>query len=300
MADQQINKHHYIPQTYLKRWCGADRMLCEYQNFRNGIVVRRVHPAQTGWTDRLYSVPTLAPELVDLLERVFFARVDQEAADAMDELNRSGQLLTPKLRSAWSRFMMSLMQRHPGKIKEHWRNAEREFQRTKEDHRALYLSQRRPEDPESYDEFCRIHDPKMIGVLFARVIQAACDMKNVGEHLNRMVQGVFRLDAPRLTFLTSDNPLIINVGLSHPACRILLPIGPRRLFIATNSEGLIRATDRELREGDLVERINAQVVSQAYRFAYAICENRREWVERYWPREQPRTYAHLKPPEEAY
>lgn len=295
MSAQRRKKHHYIPKCYLKQWCGADQMLCEYQLFDGRIVPRRVHPSQTGWSENLYAVDTLPPDLIDVVERVFFARVDQEASDALDVLTKSRPLATPKLRSGWSRFTMSLMQRHPGKINELWNSAKQEYRSGLEQHRSTYSAQRGFDDPESFDEFCEINYDYHVGMLFARAIQNSCDMKRVGEHLNNMYQTVFSLHEAGLKFLTSDNPLIINTGIAHAHCRIILPISPRQLFIFTNSEEVLDATIRELSHGQLFEAVNAQVVHQAYQFAYAICENQLGWMDRHWARERPTTYAHLRP-----
>jgi hypothetical protein len=51
-----------------------------------------------------------------------------------------------------------------------------------------------------------------------------------------------------------------------------------------------------LTTGELIGRINATVIGQAFKFAYAICDNKVEFVDRYWPRHRPQSYAHLVEP----
>jgi hypothetical protein len=289
-------KHHYIPKCYLKQWCGADCMLCEYQQFNGRIVPRRVHPSQTGWVDSLYSVEALPPEVADYIEQVFFLRVDQEASDALDFLTRNRHLDTPALRTGWSRFLMSLMQRHPGKLAEHREKAERVYHEELPKFRDLYPSMRRPTDPELFDEFCAQDHTEYIGKLIIRSLQQACDLPNVGQQLNRMRLDLIFINGTPLRFITSDNPLTVNTGLGRPECRIMLPISPRGLVLMTNRDEVAEHTINELENGDLIQRINAQVIHQTYRFAYAICENQLDLMAQHWPAEKPATYAHLVPP----
>jgi len=39
-------KHHYIPQFYLKQWTGVDRRLCEYSRPYDRLKTRRRFPSE--------------------------------------------------------------------------------------------------------------------------------------------------------------------------------------------------------------------------------------------------------------
>jgi len=298
--ENAAHKHHYIPKCYLRQWAGADGMLCEYKRPHDRVVVRRLHPSQTGWTDRLYLVDALPPEQANLLERIFFARVDQDASDALDEFMKNRLLMTPHLRSGWSRFMMSLMQRHPGKIAELKRTVREEFIKTNDGdpHKADYAAQRLPTDPDTYEEYCTLNFEKHVAQLFADTLKTTCDMDGAGQHLNNMDRRILTLQWSSKRFMTSDNPLIINKGLAHDDCFIMIPLSPRKLFVASNVEKYTNQLLAQFEDDAWVDRINAQVVGQSYRTAYDICENRLVFAERYWPKTKPETYLHLKPPPE--
>ena len=91
---------------------------------------------------------------------------------------------------------MSLIQRHPGKIDEMWERAATSYRAGLEEHRAEYPSIRRPQDPESFDEFRLQDEDKHIGLLFAKSIQLACDMNRVGIGLNStLIIGAFKVQA---------------------------------------------------------------------------------------------------------
>jgi hypothetical protein len=281
-------KHHYIPKCYLKAWAGADKNLCEYRKVDRRIVISRKHPSQTGWTDSLYSVATLPPESVDHVEDVWFARVDQDASNALDLYTQGKTLVGEKMVSGWSRFIMSLMQRHPGKIDGMWRKCEAEL--------ARQYGLNAGDDPESVEKraYFDAHRTRLVGDLFATAIMQACNLPNVGQHINKMRQRVVTLGNGHGRFLTSDNPLFLSGGLARPGNFFLLPISPRHLWIATNTDEVANKLIQKLDVGDLLAFVNYRVVTQAYSYIYGICENQRKFVERWASHDPPETYEHLK------
>lgn len=48
-------KHHYLPQFFMRRWVDADGMVTEYRRPRTELIVKRKHPAQTGYIVDLYA-----------------------------------------------------------------------------------------------------------------------------------------------------------------------------------------------------------------------------------------------------
>ena len=268
-------KHHYIPKCYLKAWTGADGLLCEYKKVAGRIAVQRRHPSATGWSDSLYSVESLPPEMVDAVEEVWFKRVDQEASDALNFYTRGTTLPNNKLLTGWSRFLMSLMRRHPGKIDELWRKCE-----------AQLREEFAPRDNETDDEkraraVYEANPRPLLGRLFLGVVQKTCDLPNLGQHLNSMKQSVVMLTSGTRRFMTSDNPLFVTNGLLGDGAFALLPISPRTVWIATNTDTTHQRIIEKIRTGELVELLNIQVVSQAHTFAYAICENQLAFVEKH-------------------
>jgi hypothetical protein len=62
------------------------------------------------------------------------------------------------------------------------------------------------------------------------------DNPNVGRHINSMIWGVIGTEKSSFEFLTSDRPLIMTNGLDNPSSYLILPIGPRRIFVAVKSK----------------------------------------------------------------
>jgi hypothetical protein len=113
MSDQ---KQHYIPQFYQKRWVGPDGRLCEYNRPYDIVKARMVYPAATGYQAGLYTIKDVAPNIANHTENVFLADADNGAADALAKFFEPNYVWEPKPRSAWSRFVMSLMHRTPERV----------------------------------------------------------------------------------------------------------------------------------------------------------------------------------------
>lgn len=155
------HKHHYSPAFYLKEWTGADSRLCEYSRLIcacpkvNGrIRTRCTFPDGTGYEIDLYRVEGLPETEAHSVETVFMGMVDTDAKRALDKII-SGDT-TPwdsKMRSAWTRFILSLVFRNPEAVhlietvmSEIWKTATADLQ-------VDYEKLRQPTDPLTLEEF---------------------------------------------------------------------------------------------------------------------------------------------------
>ncbi|RWF79007.1 MAG: DUF4238 domain-containing protein [Mesorhizobium sp.] len=121
-----LKKHHYIPVFYLKRWAGTDGRLCEFSRpydqfsrpYDHRVKPRMTHPAGTGYEENLYSMQGFEPALAQQIEERFFKFTNSLAADALERLVTRGsrRRMAQELRSAWSRFIISLLLRTPPDI----------------------------------------------------------------------------------------------------------------------------------------------------------------------------------------
>ena len=121
------DKHHYIPVFYLKQWAGPDQRVCEYSRPYKIVKPKRVHPDGTGYVRGLYTVPGAEPNVAEFIEREFLKPTDSVASDVL-RLLLTGQQIdwTTITRSAWSRFIISLMLRNPSM----WQGWERKLPRS--------------------------------------------------------------------------------------------------------------------------------------------------------------------------
>src|SRR4051812_43400706 len=117
MASNFTKRNHFVPCFYSKQWTANDGKLWEFSRPHKEVVAKRVSPKATGFRKDLYTENALPDYLRTYLEDVFLKKVDQRANDALQFLlKRSLKDMPVKLRTAWVRFMMSMMQRSPDTI----------------------------------------------------------------------------------------------------------------------------------------------------------------------------------------
>jgi hypothetical protein len=262
-------KHHFVPVCYLQQWCSyKDGKLYEFSIKHGKFVTKRVGPRRTGFQESLYSFPELPTEAAQHLESKFLQLVDSDAAVALKQhLKMTAELRPAKLKTAWSRFLISLVMRHPDVMSEFrvatkslWLKGGGETQRN-------YEKIRKPEDPETFEEYATLIDPLLEVKVRLNLILSAFDNPRIGNHLNGMKWAVADVTASPYCLMTSDRPLVIS-NLGDPNGSLFLPIGPRKLFVAANNDKILSEFSKG-NPSQVVERVNEIVVARARLYAYA-------------------------------
>jgi len=263
-------KHHYLPVFYLKRWAGRDGRLCEYSRPQDAVKPRMTHPSGTGYERDLYKINGLRPESSQLLERRFMKAVDQRASDTLNRLLDGTDLATLNIdqKSGWSRFIMSLVQRHPEKISWITQIVDERYDDRLAEAEANYQTFRKPGDPPTFGEYKARMDPNAREILKAELLQTIVDLPTVGAAINKMLWGVATLNDLRPRFLTSDRPVVLTNGIGFEMSHIIMPISPRALFVAVNTLLKLTQLQQALREGTLLDHVNHTVAAQAQKFVY--------------------------------
>lgn len=261
-------KCHFIPQFYLKRWA-VDGNLVEFQRRKPGspdVTPMRRSPAATGWKKDLYTFDGLPEDKKHLIEKAFFAMLDSKAADALSLMENRSDAWTVQIRHAWCLFLMSLITRHPQDIAAFKFVFNRDFLKASADDRERYLAAKGPSDPPTVEEYFQQFHPEVIGNL------AMNNIPKLVMH-ERAVQSLMKMHWSVCTppehgyFLTSDRPTIRSF-LGRPDSHWILPIGPRRLFVASERKEYGEAIhDAVYRQG--WKEVNRLVVRQAVELGYA-------------------------------
>jgi hypothetical protein len=274
-------KHHYLPVFYLKRWAGRDRRLCEYSRPWNVVKPRMTSPSGTGYERDLYTIDGLPPETSQLLERRFMKAVDQGASDTLDKLLDGSDLsiLNVDQKSAWSRFIMSLIQRNPEKISWITRAVTEHYDQRLAEVEATYDALHRSNDPPTFGEYKARMNPNARAMLKAKLLQTIVDLPTVGRAINEMIWGVATLNDLRPRFLTSDRPVVMTNGIGFEMSHIIMPISPRMLFVAVNTPSKLECLRQALREGTLLDHVNHTVAAQAQRFVYFCDDSQLPFIE---------------------
>ena len=281
MTKQQSIDHHYIPTFYLRRWAGPDGRICELSRPYREVKPLRKAPEAAGFIPHLYTVPGMEPGLQSVLEDVVFKRTDQHANDALAFMlaNADGTAdMPPKLRSGWSRFLMSLMHRGPEQLaalKAKCRTTVAEQLAALE---HTYAEQRQPSDPETYTEMRAAVEHDVEHKAWAVVLESAVDNPRVGTFINAMNWAIVTVRNRERSMLTSDRSLHMTNGLDHSEAYIILPVGPADIFIAVNTPEMVRRISETEPRG-LVKEINAKVVGQAVRYVYDTDDAQLRFVE---------------------
>jgi hypothetical protein len=262
-------KHHYVPVFYTKQWAGLRERLCEYSRPRPGgeVKPRRTHPDGTGFVRGLNTIPNCKPEIAEHLEEVFLKRADSWAAKCLWMLNsENGAIWTSKYRSAWSRFILSLMFRNPEYVRRISSKVAEFFHPSSPDIEKTYQEVRKHDQPKTYAEYLA-GEYNPVGRGTAVAVQRMIDSPNLGAFINAMRWGVIDLGELQYGFMTSDRPILMTDGIASSGGQIVLPIGPTALFIATTSvetEDMIRS----ITPRDLVTQVNDRVCLQAQKYVY--------------------------------
>lgn len=136
-------------------------------------------------------------------------------------------------------------------------------------------------DGQTFDEYIAEKGAAISATLFVNVLAKLCNSANIGQHMNNMRKSVVTIQDDK-RFLTSDNPLIVLRPLDDPSSYVLLPISPKKMFIATNTEEVTDILFRRMMKEDLVEQLNQAAISNAYRYVYDTHEDQTGLVERYF------------------
>jgi hypothetical protein len=191
-------------------------------------------PSGTGFVDDLYINPLAVAGQEHSIEERFMSRVDQRANDALIDLIADVPL-SHLLRDGWTRFIMSLWQRTPSVMASIPDRLAAATEETIEEMRALFEQERRPTDPETFEEFRATLTPEWFAARRASVLPRLIDLKNLGNHIKQMKWGIITIANPRWRLLTSDAAVQRPRPLNMPDAFIVLPVGPRQFFVATNS-----------------------------------------------------------------
>lgn len=281
------DKHHFIPVSYTKEWAGADGNVCEYSRPYDVVKPRRVNPDGTGYIRGLNTIPHSDPAIAEYIEREFLKITDDAGARVLQMLTSGSAITwTTKTRSAWSRFIVSLMTRNPEFVGHVGAEVAAFFdpERSKEVNER-YRAIKRPEEPDTYEEYIA-PTGNPAGRASAIAMQRIIDSPLMGGHLNQMRWSIISFRNERHTLLTSDRPILMTNGLAGPDNHLIMPIGPRRLFIAANTAEVERAITN-MHPRDVMEQVNDRVVSQARKYVWGTDDTQLRFVQNRFGKKLP-------------
>jgi hypothetical protein len=274
--------HHYIPIFYLERWTDPkSRQLVEYCRRYKGVDARPTFPAGTGYVPGLYKLPGAPPVDEYIIETKLMSSIDNWAAIALQQMMVDGEppgKLDSREALGWCQFLDSLIVRNPehlDRIKEKLTTLDAGD--ILEHVRRDYPNIRGKGDPENFDDFKAAFIKNPIEVPAIRVLPELVKSKRVVRMLASFKWQTATVNTAKYPLLTSDRPVIMSNGLIQHDAHIVLPISPRRLFIATKNEETFQYF-REMNPNELAYAVNNQVSQQAHKFVFGCNDSQLRFV----------------------
>lgn len=273
-------KHHYLPEFYQKRWANSDGEVHVYHRPYDQIYVQKKYPAAVGFEIELYAIPSLSePTERQRLEIQLFGKIDRDASDALTFMEERGIPPTdPKLKQAWTDFLLSLIHRTPtaiANLKKHYIEKLSELDLQMEE---IYTNLKGANDPPTFQEYLLHGSPRVFDETLATLLTSVVTSEATGNIINEMVWGVGRCNEQYHGLMTSDVPVLMTNGLRGNSACLLLPIGPDKFFIAAHNPKVIEAFNN-VDAKKLERQINSAIVSQATKLVVANHARHRRFVE---------------------
>jgi hypothetical protein len=162
---------------------------------------------------------------------------------------------------------MSLWFRNPDRIAMIAAWGEAAYDKHIDEFRQNYATMRQPDYPETFEGFLARLGGGRRELIKSMLFQRFCDMRAVGDHINKMSWMTISFTGPGPTLLTSDRPVICPHPLKDQYAYILMPISPTKLFLAVNDLATAQ-TMKSIPPKTLIKDANDWVVRQAIALAY--------------------------------
>lgn len=281
MSSNPPVRHHYTPRFLLHCWTDDDGKLWRFTSPHPGkIATKRVAPAEIGYQMHLYAIPGAAPEKAQAIEEKFMSALDGQAADAHKLLLQGKVALSQKLRSAWSRFLMSQWFRTPQGVG-HMKQAMASLL-AKDDPTlsAKYKALKKEGYPPSLGEAVALLDPHFAEHAALQVMMKMMDDPKNGHRLNNMHWFVREIDGGH-DLLVSDALLQMGSGIFSDAGYLTIPLAPRLMFCAVKKPSLAEGM-MAMGRNEFVSRANRAVVRRAAEHVGATDLSQAQFIEKHF------------------
>ena len=274
-------KHHYIPKFYLKRWARPDGQLIEFSHgYKNRLVVRPTFPGGTGYIRGLYSIPNAPPHVENIFENSFLNRADGLASQSLDIMLNENYVPTGSEKIAWTRFLMSLIYRTPEGVARTVEMIRKYYdEKSLEQLRPVYDKLKRPEDPDTPEEYLRLNRTDMTGRTTIQLLMDIIESDRVRDRIMSMRWELGTFVNLKHRLLTSDRPIVMTDGIGRPDSHMVLPLSPTHIFIATSTTEVAETIKSLSKNGQLVSILNDKVARQARKFVFSTDKSQLRFIE---------------------
>ena len=178
-------------------------------------------------------------------------------------MERGEPAWTTDLRSAWTRFILTLLLRMPEDVIALKGLAE-SYLIHGDDIEIKYRQLRSNDDPTSWTKWLETNAPNVIESAKFRIARSLMNHEKIGTDINNLTWSLVNTNQCRFEMLTSDRPVTMSSNMALEDAFILVPVGPRRFFLACRKGPSIDAKMAE----SVVTNSNKYVVTRAVKFVY--------------------------------
>lgn len=247
-----------------------------------GLRCRRRSPAAVGWEKDLYRVPGEADEWkAQEVETKFFAPLDAAAAPIMKAMCDAGELpRTNRDRSIWMSFVMSFLHRTPEHLSATLEKLHELYADLLPEAEARYTELKGPDDPPTFAEWSERRASHAVERSMFRAVMDQIGNPRSGDYLLNMRWDVVDLGGADHSLMVGDNPVVL-VPLQQPEGHIAFPVGPKRLFVASEHSRLIDGL-KSTPARRMVRLANRLTVERATRFVIAADRKQESFVRKHF------------------
>lgn len=257
-------KHHYVPQFLLRQWADDTERVWSYRRIRGAINVRHDAPAATGYEIDLYAIPSRSNrEARQEVETRFMQQVDSLGAQILAEILETGRRPKSASRaSAWSRFLMSMINRSPHRIREIAQMAKIRDYGNLAQLEPEYEKARQPHWPPTIYDYVADNRLEFDEEVAKGALKKVIDSKRIGEVINNLIWTVVRTEGSGWPLLLSDAPVTYG-NFQNDDAIIIMPIHPKAAFAAARKHDMIEALQQRIRHQDFARQLNKDTVHRA-------------------------------------
>ena len=275
-------KHHFVPAFHISSWCDANGEVCQMRMINGKVVPKRKTPGATGFEEQLYRTEGMGPDKEQHLELNFFKPLDSLAARALQDM-LTGQPMrwSSEIRSAWTKYLLSLRYRNPETVKDLREHMANVWATGRQSIKDDYLNRRLPTDPATFEEFEALMNPAAAAIGASNLLMRIIDNDRVVPAIFNMQWSIHHLHHSCFPLVLSDRPFDWPHGLEDPGAFIILPIAPDRVFLAANSATL---RDSKVWKDHTAAtwKLNKAVVSSAREYVWATDDSQLRFVRKYF------------------
>ena len=225
--------------------------------------IKRKHPNATGFVQDLYSLSAGNPAEQQAIESGFMQKLDSRGAAALNAvLAAAGKPLEAAIASDWVRLASSLISRSPNRVSKIGDFAKARDHAADEATRERYASMRGPNWAATFEDYVADHRDRRFDEDIGKiVVTRLANSSRIGQAIMDMTWRVRMFEPSAPTLLLSDEPVSYS-RLEHENGVLVMPIGPREAFIATEDPGFV-ANLLKVPEVEFVKTTNRKTVDRA-------------------------------------